>query len=430
MNATEAAPKQARKFILPVILVILAVSAIGFLASKAGLDKALVKQQVDGWIAMRSAQASKEGYALKITYQDMRFAGGFSQRYLVLENPEVTIAPFADAEGKVTDHDRGMRIKTEQLLLHPRAVDLSEFRAELPDAIEFYEGGIDDAVIIVSAATPIIIDGEQAVSKKHTDLLLTHTLPKLWHIKLHALSKASDTETPDYIYENYSVSLDNGGQLSYRTRLNETVIGASKLEAKNVTLTSDTDDTKTPLLRFDSIKGEWGSTTPDYFKSILAITNISGAGMELLSPMNVHWNLRYEGSLDAMPEAEDGEMQTASLNVKEFVFEIPDASLRAKAKLHAAAEDILPIGSASIELKNLPHIRKMLADNALIDASDEVLFDKMLTRITGKGINALNDVTIPLSRERGEPFRIGNITLEEAATMVLTHRYVENPSKK
>jgi len=282
-------------------------------------------------------------------------------------------------------------------------------------------------MIVIAAQTPLVIDGVQQVSNKKSVISLTHHLPTAWHVKLQTMDRSG--KKPSYAYENYDITLDDAGEVHYTMRLDNTALATTQMQLKNLQVINSDDEKKTVLLHVDALNSKWGAGNGKHFKSALAIERVSGAGLELLAPINLKWSLSYEGISEA---SDDSGLTTipSAFKLKEFIFEIPDASVSATANLKASPEDILPTGKALVEIHNLPHIRELLAKNAVIDASDEVFFDAMLKRITGKGLNESQDVGIPIVRERGGAFLIGKITLEEAFTMVLTHRYAGKKAVK
>ena len=83
--------KKKRKLVLPIAAVIVALSVGGFLASRAGLDKALVKQKLDEAIAQVKEQGRAKGRDITITYGEIDVVGSFASKHVVVHDPVITV---------------------------------------------------------------------------------------------------------------------------------------------------------------------------------------------------------------------------------------------------------------------------------------------------------------------------------------------------
>lgn len=410
---TQTTPKNSRSFILPVILVILGVAAVGYFASKAGLDKALVQQQVDSWILAREAQAKQQGYYLDISYENLKFEGPLSERYLVLENPQVVVASAAP-DALDAPASEVFRVSTKRALLHPLAMDLSQFRIELPDALQgFTDKNSPEPAITVSANTPLMIQAEKHEEKSGDSMQFQHYLPNEWTLVFAGEPK-----------ETYVLSLAEGGVFTSTVGLANHATGQATIALNEVAIRTADAKEKTALFNASKLEGTWKNEEEKAgivnYSSVFSLSEASGEAFSALSPFNLRWNVSVETNNTTDKK---GDVAESALKLREFTLEGKDAAINANADFVSSQQDILPVGMASINIKNLTQIRKILAEQKILTARDEVLMDTLISRITGKALNQSDDVTIDITRVREGAFQIGKITFEEALTLFLSQKY-------
>ena len=97
MNALSFGHKKKNKFAAPIAIGIVALIVVGVLLSRAGLDKALVKQKLDETIANLKEKGREHGRDIDVTYGELEVAGSFLSRHVVIHDPALHIRPLTPA---------------------------------------------------------------------------------------------------------------------------------------------------------------------------------------------------------------------------------------------------------------------------------------------------------------------------------------------
>lgn len=410
-----------KRFIVPVLLAITVIAGLGYFASKAGLDKAAIKQVLDAWITQQESRAKASGVTLDIAYSDIVVSGGLTDKQIEILEPRATISDDAVANSTSI-------VTTERVVLHPESLDLSKFRAEIPTPLELRAllEEKERMELRVSANTPLMFDITRSGKDEEASIAVKHFLPNAWKIESLPESEVSNA-TPTY--DIVRITLDEGGQYKGTIFEQKKAVGSGMVSASNLQF-FEGEETE-PALKLASISGQWNSQldTKNHARmsSQLKLDTLEFLkDFQELNPISLSWDFSFEGASQQPLSAEGSAPETeapasdASFKLADFNFSIRDAKLSANADFVASAEDILPVGMANISIVKLSELRDAFYALGIMDASHERLVDKMLLTITGKGINESDDVMIDIKRVRGGSFQIGKTTFEEVMTVFLT----------
>lgn len=211
------------------------------------------------------------------------------------------------------------------------------------------------------------------------------------------------------------ISLAPGGTLSVRS-LGANGAGESALMLNNIQISEAGSGSS---LAFGAITAN-AKVTPgegtQAFDNSITLSDIgikSGESQE--GPYTV--KLSFAGSRSLAQDA----ASTPDALVKEFDVTIREASFTADkvklaltGELHMKGDDSLPYGAGQLEVKNFPALR----EGTLLPEEFRPALLELANRLTGQDTSAMQDLTIPLSREKLGVVMIGQMTLQDVAALI------------
>lgn len=423
----ENASFRARKLIVPIGIVLMALLVVAVWASQSGLDKALLKQKIDAFSQSLSESAAREGRDITLNYEDIKITGGFSNRHATIINPELHVKPLATANRPVTPHDE-LVLKTAEIQIFPKAVDLSAMDIRLSKPIDFFGGEAPEKrLLTVSGAKPFDIHVDQIEHDNRRYVEIIHDLPEEFDVTYLREQKAEGPEetTPTVVpvYEILVVTSTPGGRL--RTEMAQDGSGLGSAESNIQNLVISPPDAADAAIKIAQISTSWEHTLNEKNHHIITakaqVGDITGAPEVLpYAPIALKLDAAYEGV--APQSAADVALNTAqesSFRLQQFALTTKDSSLTASADFTASGGDVLPVGTAKITLTNLPFVLGELRRYGLLNANNEPLLTELLQLATGMPIASITDANIDITRARGGSFAIGHTTFEELFATVL-----------
>lgn len=428
----DTAPKQKRKLLLPAVLGIVALLIIGFMVSRAGLDKALVRQRLDSSIVAMKERAKLQGRDIDIRYGDIEMAGGLMDRHVIVRNPVFTVKPLEraplapDALRKKTDT---LMISTAQMVLYPKSTDLSSALISLPDPLNFAtEEEPEKSLMKLQASTPLEVLVNQRTVDGVPRLQLSHQLPaKLDFTYLH-VNEVQGTEdaTPELtpVYETLNVAVAPGSSIATDMTQDGSSLGTVDVDIKQITLTP----AKAPegVITIAGIENRWNNVLTAENMSRITTTAKVGPitapeGLMPNAPYAFSYDLAVEGpAVKAQAAANpEGETRNSTLVLKELTLSSKESTLTAQADFMATPSDIMPVGTAAIKLTNVNKALDSLRANQVLKPEMEQFLLPVLERVAGAPLASLTDLDIAVQRERGGAFMIGKTTFEELFAVVL-----------
>lgn len=437
-NETPAAKNaQSRRIILCTLAVLVLIAAGAIIASKAGLDKALVRQQLDTIAAQLKTRAAEEGRDIEFTYGDVEITGGFTNRHAVIHDPVITSQPLAGSEFEQPqgDQPKTLRITSDTLEIYPRAADLSAMQLALPQPVKISTIEQPDKILLtLSTNTPLAIDFAQT---RKNDVPVSHwqfampTQTKLEYLR-EQVAEGTEDETPTVtpVYQTMLVNLEKGsGELSLYQ--DGSGLGDGMMELKSIRIAPESAP-KEGLVTIKQIMSNWSNQRDakglNVIRSSFNIDTIDADNRLLpYAPISAQMDVSYEGAVPTAQDMAAPPAQQSAFKLKSFTLSTKDATVNATADFTAGAEDKLPVGMANVTITNLPFIiGEMKKFNFLSDDREQVLA-VLLQQITGTPYPQLKDVVIDVNRERGGSFKVGKSTFEELFASLLQASLSKRP---
>jgi len=433
-TVTEASPestttgsKSSRRIVVGTLIVLALIGGTVLVASKAGLDKALVKQQLDALAVQMKENGARQGRDVAFTYGDVAIKGGLTDRHAEISDPTLVVKPL-EAEGFQQPRDpQTLRLTSEVLMVYPKAADLSSMTLSLPKPIEIRDAeDADKKLLSIEGATPIeVVYGTTKKSGvPYTEWSFDAPKEVRFTYMREQVAEGAEEQTPTLkpVYDTIVLTMESGkGALSVEQAGN---LGEGSLEMKSLVL-SPQSQPEAGRITIDQIVSAWDNTRNEQNLNVVhssfAIDNVQ-ADEKLLpyAPISAAMDVSYEG---AMPTSQEEQAAIASsesaFKLKTFSITTKDATFNATADFVASPEDRLPVGMANVTLTNLPFIVAELKKFKLLDNDKEQLVATLLQQVTGTAYTDLKDVAVDVQRTRGGSFQIGKTTFEELFAALL-----------
>lgn len=441
-TAPEVSTQKKRNLALPIAAGVVAVAAGGFLVSRAGLDKALVKEQVDAFIVNAQNKAKESGRDLAISYKDIEIEGGFTNRHAVLKEPTLTVKPLGantpvSAEGNKLSSS--MVVTTRQIDIFPESADLSSLRIEAPAPLQFADTANPEVALmtITSNSAPSVSvsqtkQGEVAYSN------VTYRAPTETEIKYlketQATGEEDKTPTLTPVFESLKMTMAQGSGFSFNLAQDKSGLGKASISIADLAIVpSAAPDSalKAPL-----IKGEWQNLLNEKKRNVVKATlqagPITSANAALpYQPVTITFDGAFDGVIPTTPGAASvaGTAEPSVLSLKTFKIETKDSIFSASADFTAAATDTMPVGKASISLTNLPYVMSELKKSGALDEKGEAIVLALAQKITGAPTEQLADLNFTIERVKDGQFKVGSTSFEELfATMISQSMQKQEPA--
>ncbi len=428
--ATETSKKKKRGLVVPIAVAIIALALAGFLASRAGIDKVLVKQQLDNFIAQIKERGRAQGRDIDLRYGELEVVGSFASKHVVVHNPVLVVQPLErqplkPGEVKRTD---SLRVSTPTLEIYALAMDMSSLRIQASEPIDFADNETPEKSLLkVKANVPFI---ETITQKTVNDVPYIEThyqspteidLTYLRENQAAGVEEATPTVVP--VYETLRLAVAQGSGVDSNLATDKSGLGDVKVNFKNIVLTpmAATEG----AIKIAEITGGWSNGLNEKKLNVIQTSLKAGpvtseAKDAPYLPIMLDVDASYEGAMPKTPEAIASIQSPESLiKLKQFSLTTKDASLTATADFNANASDMLPVGKANIALKNAPFVLGELRQFGVLNPQSESFVGKVLQAITGKPVDQLTDVEIPVERVRGGAFKIGQASFEELVALFL-----------
>lgn len=417
--------KQASKlkrYGLIVLGVLMVLGAGAYFASKRGLSEAALSLLVDRWIEQQEKIAKEDGTEVDISYGAIDLHGNFSNHYVVIEKPKMRVAP----EGLTLDQ-AGSEVTvftTERIILYPETPTLERVRIELPDTLDIYEQGAQNPSFRVTPNTPIMVAVGQDKVNNAMFTTINHYIPNSWKVAYLNSQDADGEEeqtpvlTPNY--QNYTISLNEGGQYHSRI-LAGGHLGEGSLNFSGLTLT---DDAAGSLLTIADVNGEWKGVVDEENHQMqsfnLTVGDVTaGDALAELKPY-MPANLKLAANMSAVqPDAEAAAMSVSTVSLEAFDLKINSTGVHVQGGFEASAEEILPVGKADIRIENLAALATQLQQDDVISVNDVRLIQDVANAVVGDKNDLTSDVSFTVERARGGAFMVGKVPFEALIATVL-----------
>lgn len=432
-ETTPNAPSSKPRSLTPLIVLgILLIVILGFVASRQGIDRALVKQALDNLAAQLKERGNAQGSDFTLTYGELEVTGGFTNKHVVVHDPVLEVKPKAGVAvsspvGRTAP--KGLRISTEKAEIYADASDMSSVRVDFPSMINFV--GIDDqekSLLKISANEPLEFTSTQQKEGDALHQIVAFKAPTNMELTYLRESQAKGEEdkapTVTPVYETLNVASSSGSGFSSDMLADGSSVGVAKVYFNNLVLTPK--ETPQNAIRIGEVTGEWSNLlNADKSNSLRAALKFGPVASDSKDvpylPVMLDFDASYTGPSMHGPEA--GQASAAPMQsvmtLKGLSLTTKDAKLSGAANFTASAGDVLPVGSARLTLTNVPYVLGELRKYGIVNPQNEQGISDVISKIAGVPIAQVKDLDIPIQRPQGGSFRIGNATVEELLALLM-----------
>lgn len=425
----------AKRVVLITMAVLVALIGLGFLASRTGLDKALLRQQLDAFATNLQAQGKRDGRDVVLTYKDVAIRGGFSNRHAVILEPQLSVKPLVqEGEVKATDN---LVIRTAELRVFPKSSNLKELQVAAPAPIDFYDASdLSRKLLTVATDAPFTTDVRLYSRDNVSYAEVTQHVPEkidftyLREQKAEGPEEATPTVVP--VYETLVMTQAPGGLLYSDVAQDGSDLGTARIQMQDIVLTPQVQPDA--AVRIAQVSSDWKhSMNEKKHHAVEASAQVgeitADAALLPYAPINFSVKVGYEGAApQTAQDLSSIRAQESSFKLYGFTLSTKEASLNATADFVASPTDVLPVGMASITLTNVPYVMGELRRFGVLNPATEPLATEILQLATGTPMAEMKDAQIDINRARGGSFAIGKTTFEELFATVLQHGLRQQPS--
>lgn len=429
--STEVSEKRAstsRRIVIGTLAVLVLIAATAILASKTGLDRALVRQQLDTIAAQMKANGAAQGRDVSFTYGEVEIAGSFSNKHAVIHDPVLAVKPLENEQFEKPQDAKSLRIISKVMEIYPESANLQSMRIEMPQPIDVTTiEEPEKKLLTITTDKPLAMRYANTERDKAPVAHWQFTAPaetKFTYLR-EQVAEGAEEQTPTLtpVYETLVMTMDSGeGELSLQR--DHSGLGEGTLEMKNIRLAPQSAP-KEGLVTINQIVSHWSNQRNaqnlNVVNSSFLIDTIN-ADPNLLpyAPISASAEVIYEGAIPTtQAELASIESTETAFKLKTFNITTKDASFSASADFVANPEDRLPVGMANIAVTNLPFIVGELKKYDLLSADREQLIAALLQQVTGTPYGEMKDVVVDVQRSRGGSFKIGKSTFEELFATLL-----------
>ncbi len=416
--------KKKRSLVLPIALAIIVVALLGFVASRAGIDKLLVKTMLDGAIEDLKKRGVTTGRDINVTYGDLEVVGSFTNKHVVVHHPVITIKPLKSEPLRPDGQNQidALTITTPVAEIYPESMDFSALRVALPQPINFAGTQTPDKSLLkITSNTPVVVTVNQTSLDNTPRTQIRYVSPTEMDFTYLREQQAAgaEEETPTIVpvYETlrFNVAAGSGFESDFTNDANR--LGKAKIYFNEMTLTPQS--ATIGAIQVAQLSGEWNHSMNEKKNHVIHVNAALGpvtAAPELLpyAPISAALDVSYEGAMTKTPES-IASLQSASttFDLKTFSITTKEAALGASGNFVASAADVLPVGAGTLNISNVPFVLSQLRKHELLKADVEPHVALLGEQITGTPIEQLTDASIIIERQRGSSFKIGKTTFEE-----------------
>ncbi len=415
-DETQTKPAKSGRFIIPVIVVVILIAVVGYFAAmQSGLDKAVVEEALNNWAEQVEAYAARENEELVFAYDGVEMKSGATDRHAVIKNPRFITEVMRGDETEPTE----LVFRTESATLHPQSIRFDTLLVRLDQPIMIVAEGTDAGRIAPN--TPIEIEVRHR--EENQQQLMEARMPIPSQIEVESLVDE----------ENVTISMDEGAQMATSMVVGERGHGSFYANISQLQMVDFADEVLLSVkeLMIDSESAPAAVEQPEATASgrekmydvrlNARVEELMGRTEEMpYGAISAAVDVDYTGPLPREGETIDWAAVPAEINVRELMLKTADAAISANGDFKSGSGDLLPVGSAQLQVNNFPFIRAELRKRDGLKPEEEKIIDALLRRMVGTGFEETEAIDIALKREPGGSLHIGNMTFEEALAIVLT----------
>lgn len=405
--SSVATPSRSSKlsFILPIVLGIVLIAGVGYwVATRSGVDRKLVESVLAQWSERLSAYGKAHGEQITFTYDKVEMKGEGAGRFAVVMNPVIRVTE----KNEETGQELTSKASTAEIEIHPKSATLDDFELVAAKPIAYEQSG--KAAVQVIAQSPI---KTQLSRFMEGDIRLLRTVV---HVPEHI------TLLPEKEQDKLEISIAPDAVYDVTATEDMSAIRALKLSLADIKISGANAET---FLTVQSVHASAnsqpladGNTDATILASIdkLLTTEQDMAYGALSFALDV----RYKGPVPKPQQQIDWASTPSTLSINQLSLSGADASASLSGAFETGSGELLPVGSAQLQVEHFDFVRSELLKHKTLDAQSQKLMDILLQKMTGTTPEQIHQLDVTIAREKGNSLKIGKLSFEEALAIVLT----------
>ena len=421
MNDTLAPKKSKRNYLYIALAGVSALIVVGVVASRSGLDKALLRQQMDAFATSLHTSGERQGRDITLTYGEVDIKGSFSSKHGVIHDVKLMVKPM-NKDGAASSKDDSLVVTTPIAEIYPKSVDLSALQVQLPQPLDFAsETDPTKKLLTITSNTPLTLNVAQTQENKVDVLDLKHSFPtqiEFTYLREHQAEGVEDaTPTVVPVYKKLTMTLAEGGVVQSHFTTDGKGLGQGKVDMHDIQF--QPENVPNGAIKITEIVGNYSNALNEKNQRLAALKLHVGdiaASADVIPYAPISFSV--DANLDALANTTPQDVAAigatqSSMKLTQFALTTKDAKLTANADFTSNSGDVLPEGTANITLTNVPYVLKELRDNGIVNAQNESMVVPILELTTGQKIAEVTDAVVDIKRVRGGAFTVGKTTFEE-----------------
>lgn len=396
MNAFSSKNQNTRLRVVGIAVVVGSIAFVLFSGQGTISQKAVEDslKRFNDYVAVDSAKSGKEG---SFTYGQIEMKGFLLNRYALVHDISLEIKKQSLLESVAWS----LSSPEMNVVSDPMSSRRLYYVFEKP--IEIKKNGNAEATVTFSE--PLQYGQLESRRNNNRYLVQSFKLP------------SSITITPTQGKGNVVVTYDANPTVEMRSSLEKPGRHA-KYEFHNIAVTSAEEKP----LSVGALKSELNEKTDNdnvvqgsYTLNVNAFQTPS-----ITKPCDVNADIAYTGDQPLLKlMGYISSSAESAVNVKQSGLFCPDFKVTATGQLTRSPEDPLPSGQLTLKIDE---VKQFLASPILSDQVKSVI-GQVLVKVTGQPLDSLNNIELPLKREKNGTFYIGDVTFEEIATSLLSNMF-------
>ncbi len=389
------------------------------------LTDAMVKAKLDAIANEWREEGLKQGRHIAFTYGDVELAGNVLSRYAVVHNVSLLLKQENGKAGTAT-RPNSLLLATPrmELSLGARSGGTLTLRFSQPVTVASEEAPNRMMLQVVGNA-PLSMTFDEITRDNLVYTRWQQSLPeemKITYLKeQHASGMEDETSTIVPVYQ--TMVLRSGAvEAAMEFAQNGSGAGQMNIAANDISLMPE--GLPEGKITVNALRGFWQHLTNAENVPVTEIkfsvdTLNADAALISYAPVQFEFDAYQQGS---MLKTTGPAAKPAGYQLRNFRLETKDAEVNAKADFIRNAGDTLPVGHASLNIKNAPLVLSELKRFGVLSTEDEPLLAAIMSRVSGTPYAEIKDLDVAINRPQGGAFTIGKATFEELFALVLSNK--------
>lgn len=376
---------------------VITIALIGYFTSKAALSVHMVETRLAEWSDIVKESAARKGYDASLTYGAVSIEGGLFSKRAVIATPKLSLS----LKGKEIKY-----ISTGKIELLPDSSAMSKIRLLMPAPIRVFSG---QEVYRYEASSPV----EVRVTMEGEGQAYDAAFPAKVQVFKEGSAGASDIPYA-------TLETMQGG------RVNGLVVAGAEEYSQHITLNKTSYKTADRTLTMDSfdLLAEAAKEDSAHLTNYnVQIGKLYTSGIfSVLSPLDVTIDFdRISPSvLTTAANQASNVHKEMSYYVQSLVVKSGEAVLNLSGKFDLIPDEILPLGSAEINITSANALLAQLHAKGVLDNRSEEITRSLLKKVATEWTQGEKDnLKLIVEREYGGGFFIGDTTFEELLALAL-----------